>query len=344
MLQILSVDDPHLGTKRWLAKLTLLVEGVYHHHSYGVVDYSRPVLEQIKRNHDLDVLGYRIPLYLGHASDRDRIGSSAAVGYLLPGGMTIETDEAGVTRLFGVFEFVRQDVYEQVWRGEYSYGSVELVTEGLLDKRTGEPLGYVLTAHTLTCEPYIPNMVPNRILGLLDGNPETSPAHYVFHSLHLEETMAAEKKVEKDAQAEVVETPSPTEAALGLVNEAFTAYREEAERRIQELTTQCEELQQKLQAVLAEKRQAELENLVKEIHTLNLPVATKEKYIPLIRENSLNENEMNLVMDNLRTISQHMGGLMFQQFGVSGAEPTKSGENPYEWIIESNAKQKQSRS
>jgi hypothetical protein len=338
MLQILSSGRAFAGANPYLVKLTLLVEGVYYHPVYGRMDYSAQVLKQIKEYHDRDVLGYRIPLYLGHETESG--GERPAVGYLLPGGMTLEADEQGKLRLFGIFELVRQDVYEQIWRGEYSYGSAELVVEGLVDKTTGEPLGPVLVAHTLTCTPFIPDMLPNQALSsspvTRKGRGETRPLYF---TLLMEKTMAEQvDKMEKSLK----EDAKSTDVALGLVNEAFAAYREEAERRIQELSARCDELQQQLQSVLAEKRQAELEALVKELQSLNLPSALKEKYIPLIRENSLTEKELALTMDNLRTISQHMGGLMFQQFGMAGATPEQMEKNPFEHIIEANRKQKES--
>lgn len=337
VLQILSLDRTFVGERRHLVKLTLLVEGVYYHPVYGRMDYSAKVLEQIKGYHDRDVLGYRIPLYLGHESELGE--ERPAVGYLLPKGMSLEADERGKLRLFGIFEIVRQDVYEQIWRGEYSYGSAELVVEGLVNKANGEPLGPVLIAHTLTCTPFIPDMLPNQVLAMtaLKGVGEGAPVHF---TLLMEKTMAEKPdKMEKEVSSEGTVT---TDVALSLVNEAFSAYRSEAERRIQELSAQCEELQKQLQSVLQEKKQAEMAALVKELQSLNLPVALKEKYIPLLQENSLSENELALTMDNLRTISQHMGGLMFQQFGVAGTTPEQMEKNPFEDIIEANRKQKES--
>ena len=326
MRQILFLDRIFAGAKRQLVKLTILVEGVYHHPIYGEMDYSAPVLEQIKSNHDRDVLGYRIPLYIGHGSPGEE---RPAVGYLLPNGMSLETLEDERLRLFGVFEIIRQDVYEMIWRGEYSYGSAEMIVEGLLDKYTGEPLGPVLVAHTLTCTPFIPGMVPNQVLSLGGGE---SAVHYF--------TLLREKTMTESNDKQVTQESS-TEAALGLVNEAFAAYRTEAERRIQELSNRCEELQKQLEEVMAQKRKAELDNLIKEIQNLNLPEATKEKYVPLIRENSLSESELAMLMDNLRTISQHMAGLMFQQYGIGTPNPEKPDVNPFEHIIEANRKQKE---
>jgi len=329
MRQILSLDRVFAGTQRWLVKLTILVEGVYYHPRYGRLDYSAPVLAQIKENHDRDVLGYRIPLYIGHALAGEE---RPAVGYLLPNGLSLEPDAEGRLRLFGVFELIRQDVYEQIWRGEYSYGSAELVSEGILDKTTGEPVGPVLVAHTLTCTPFIPDMVPNQVLSLVgDAEP------VVPFTLLTEQSMN-----DKEMQAPQTE-PSSTEAALGLVQEAFAAYRAEAERRIQELSARCDELNKQLQEVLAQKRQAELDALVKEIQSLNLPAATKEKYIPLIRENGLSDTELSLLMDNLRTISQHMAGLMFTQYGMGGPTPEQPDQNPFAHIIEANRRQAQAR-
>jgi len=331
MRQILFLDRVFAGTKRQLVKLTILVEGVYYHPVYGEMDYSASVLQTIKSNHDRDVLGYRIPLYIGHSSPGEE---RPAVGYLLPNGMSLETSEDGRLRLFGVFEIIRQDVYEMIWRGEYSYGSAEVAVEGLLDKYTGEPLGPVLVAHTLTCTPFIPGMLPNQVLSL---GGET--VHYF--TLRTETTMSESKNMTESNDKNVA-LESSTEAALGLVNEAFAAYRNEAERRIQELSNRCEELQKKVEELMAQKRQAEMENLIKEIQSLNLPQATKDKYVPLIRENSLSENELALLMDNLRTISQHMAGLMFQQYGIGTPNPEKPDVNPFEHIIEANRKQKES--
>lgn len=297
-------------------KLNLLVEGVYFHPVYGELDYQLPTLMKVKENFDKDVLGYPVPLFIGHEQPERRVGAMPAVGFLVPNGLSIQQGEDGRHRLFGLFQLTRQDVYESIWRGEYRYGSVELAAN-YKDKISGEELGPVLLAHVLTNQPFIPYMEPNRVL--------SEPKPLFFYQ---ENTMSKEVKEQKMAE-------TANETAIEVIKSAFDAYRQEAERRLAEQQQELEELRQQVKQLQKAKREAELAALVQEIQSLQLSQALKDKYIPMILADQFTERELNVVMENLRLVSQHMGSLMFSQVGSTQTEVA----NPYSDIIKRNEEQ-----
>lgn len=293
-----------------LVRLNILVEGVYQHAVYGELEYSLPVLERLKANHERGLPGYRVPLFIGHNLNPERVGGSPAVGFLVPGGLTIEPDADGRHRLFGTFEMVLQSVYEQIWRGEYRYGSAE-IAPAFLDKESGEEVGPVLLAHVLTNQPFIPNLARNQVL-----------SHVPSLFFYQEYPMSNETNKEQELET----------TAVNLIREAFDAYRQEAERKLSEQQQELEALREELRQLRKQKREAELAGYVREVESLSLPQALKEKYIPMIQADQLSDRELSLVLENLRAVSQYMGSLMFSQVGSL----PETQANPYQDIIQRN--------
>lgn len=140
-----------------MLRLPIARLGKWHHDSYGTVEFTQQDFNDIKDNFQKNVRGYEPYLRYGHNQKGSGLhGAEPAQGFLK------KLEQKGDV-LWGDFDTTNNEVEDEVKTGKYRYGSAELVRNGM-DKGTGQRLSIFLKGHTLTNEPFVPNLPRNQVV------------------------------------------------------------------------------------------------------------------------------------------------------------------------------------
>ena len=139
-------------------KIPIAKIGKWFHKNYGTVEFTQEDFDHIVGNFRANARGYEPYLRYGHNKKGAGIFSGEpAIGFLK------EMQQLGDV-LWGTFEPTTDEVVDEIRSGQYRYASAEVVRNAT-DKSTGKPLRIFLKGHTLTNEPFIPDLPRN---GLAD--------------------------------------------------------------------------------------------------------------------------------------------------------------------------------
>ncbi len=305
------------GSDKRYFKVPIAVLGEWVHPQYGKVKFTQTDFDQMKANFSIKVTGYEPPLFLGHPVDRDSVEAAPAVAFL--SDLTQEEDV-----LFGYFEVVDPNVYEDVKLGKYRYSSAELVREAV-SKKTGEDIGTCLIGCALTNRPFLTEMP--RVAALAEKFSECAELHTSFLF---------------PLKTKFSETHNMSEIATNESQSVTTESSVEAlSERLMALTKLCEDAEAKAsryEALLAERLLAEK---IEKIRKLNLSESIKQEYSELLSVPNLAPEVEEKFMSMLHKLSEENDRLLLEQRGTSteteqANSPEQFSVNPYEDILEAN--------
>jgi hypothetical protein len=310
----LSESEDSAGNR--YIRLPIAVLGEWVHPQYGPVTFSQKDFDQIQTNWNARVTGYEPPLYLGHPTDRTTVGGAPAVAFL--NKLYQESDT-----LFGEYDPVDDEVFQDTKQGKFRYSSAEIVREAN-SKETGESIGTLLVGAALTNTPFLTRMPRVEAGEHLQFSESEGTASTLF---------AVSVLAPSDSSPMTVEATPATPAAPAVDVEKFT-----------DLVTEVETLRAELrvtQTALAEttaklKAQA-LDQRLSEVNSLNLAAPVKERYSEMLRTEVLSEDQAEQVMSLMRSLSdgnkQNFTEPRGSQEAVVETAAVTATENPYASII-----------
>jgi hypothetical protein len=337
--------------KRYLIKVPIAKKGIYHHPVYEVLDFSDEILTTIESNIKRDVVGYPIPITLGHLQD----------GGEKQGELVRVYREGDI--LFGEWE-VNKETYRKVEDGVITFSSAEFFPN-YINKLTGEPVGRTLFGMALTNVPYMPNQP--RVLTLSDNSEEIycfssklnlTELHYnnrevlsnnnniVDKSLTKEEVIMTDES-KKETRELDNNNPIQLSDQVQILQQKLSEYDiklSEMEKSYQEKLTEYhsknEELSIKVQKYEDRIKEEELNAKLAYLKELNLPSDINEKYSELIKNGSLGDSE-EVVLTSLAKLAQNTHIELLTQHGYANKTAQMNDElfeDPYAKVIEYNKK------
>jgi hypothetical protein len=126
------------------------------HKSYGLINFSQLDFDQMVTNFNSNELGFVPYLRYGHARFPKAIDGEPSTARL------VSLQQEGPV-LFGIFQPDNMEVVQDIEKGNYRYASGEF-TRNDRSKRTGIPIGTVLSAVALTNAPFLPDLPEAQIL------------------------------------------------------------------------------------------------------------------------------------------------------------------------------------
>jgi hypothetical protein len=148
--------------------------GSWYHPVYGVVKFSQRDFDDMKRNFEKDELGF--PPYMRYGHD---LGSNPGVVDADPSrGNIVSLFQDGEV-LFSLVAASDDNAYLDVKENRMRFASAELM-RNTESKHTGESIGTVIKAISLTNAPFIPNL-PNSEALSTNSDPLTTPGYFVLN-------------------------------------------------------------------------------------------------------------------------------------------------------------------
>jgi hypothetical protein len=303
--------------------------GKWKHEAYGRVEFSQKDFDDITTNWKNNAAGFEPPLYLGHPRNDKAWSGAPAVGFLE------NVVQEGDT-LFGLYEPVDKEAFEEVKKGQYRYASSE-VYRNAKDKETGAVIGTLLTAHALTNEPYLTKLPRVEVTEKLEFSNPINTTRFVFSQ---ESATCTKEVVTINAMTQTTEVTSEKDTAA---HEQFVQLQHENETLRLELSDKNKQLADLQDAVAAIKQELsihterakkqELSDKLARLNKLNVSAATKEKYSQLFAEGTLDATGE----ENIFSLLEELSAGNVQKFtdvqGVQEKSEETAVENPYSETI-----------
>lgn len=343
--------------KGFFLKVPIAKEGEFHHPAYGKLSFDQETVSTIKKNIEDNVLGYEIPITVGHTDEEEKDGSL----------VSIETED---TTLFGIWE-VDKDVYRKVQDNKVNYSSAEFYPQ-YRDKKTGDQVGRTLFGMALTNRPFIPNLPKVQALGDKEGSEtqwllseiavKPSECSTIIEKSHQPEAEALSENTIGTNMSDNNQTPAPVKEAEAEVKDTVAVDSQKLSEEIQSLQEQyaqkLSEVEAKYKETLSEIteknsllsdrlqkyeeriKEEELNAKVNYLNELTLPEDFKKTYVELVKEGKLGESE-EAVMQSLSELAKSFQNDILVQHGSSNATANLNDEkfkDPYEDVIAYNKK------
>ena len=148
--------------------------GSWYHPVYGVVKFSQRDFDDMQRNFERDELGF--PPYMRYGHD---IGNDPNVVDAAPSRGTIVSLFQEGEVLYSLVAASDTQAYSDVKEKRMRFASAELMRNAE-SKHTGENIGTVIKAISLTNAPFIPNL-PNSEALSTNSDPLTTPGYFVLN-------------------------------------------------------------------------------------------------------------------------------------------------------------------
>jgi hypothetical protein len=299
-------------------RVPIAVMGEWVHPQYGQVTFSQKDFDQIQSNWNARVTGYEPPLYLGHPTDRSTVGGAPAVAFL--NKLYQESDT-----LFGEYEPVDDEAFQNTKQGKFRYSSAEIVRDAN-SKETGESIGTLLVGAALTNTPFLTRMPRVEAGEHLQFSESDGTAPTLF---------AVSVLANPDSDVMATETAPVQVAASAVDLEKFT----ELVTAVETLRGELEGTKTELAQTRARLKAQALDQRLSEVSSLNLAAPVKEKYSEMLRQEVLSEPQAEQVMGLLRTLSSDNKQVYSEPKGSQESAADSAGvaeENPYAHIIAAN--------
>lgn len=303
--------------KRYL-KVPIAVLGQWQHPEYGAVEFNQKDFSEMLQNWSENVTGYEPPLFLGHPNNDNTTEGAPSVAFL---EKLYQEDKT----LFGLFDPVDDQVFNDVDRGAYRYSSAE-VYRNAFSKTTAEPVGTLLRGAALTNRPYLTGMPRVEAIHQQFSEQSTDNVSFLF-PLTTTEIMTTE-------------ATAPTQAAAPAANDQYQKLSEKVvdlTLLVEGLTTKLTATEQKLSeaTVLLEKQ--EKASLIAKLNTLNINADTKQVFSELISEGALVGEALKVRFVKLEELSQANAQTFSEPKGVVTQQPVEGDTvNPYLKDIQAN--------
>lgn len=312
-LQVLSE-----ASKRYL-KVPIAVLGQWQHPEYGSVQFNQKDFDNMLQNWSENIAGYEPPLFLGHPNNDTTTEGAPSVGFL-------EKLYQEDSTLFGLFDPVDDQVFNDVDKGAYRYSSAE-VYRNAFSKTTAEPVGTLLRGAALTNRPY------------LTGMPRVETIHQQFSEQPLNNVTFLFPLTTEIMSTEPITSSEATTAVAS--NDQYQKLSE----KVVDLTILVEGLQAKL--TLAEQKLSENAALLEKqekaafiarLNALNVNADTKQIFSEMIIDGYLSGAALAAKFEKLENQSSENVQSFSEPKGSVTPQPMEEEiVNPYQKVIEQHA-------
>ena len=297
-------------------KVPIAVLGEWFHPDYGEVKFVQTDFDSMLENWEENVVGYEPPLFLGHPIDNTTVEGAPSVAFLEK--LYQESDT-----LYGLYDPVDAEAYQNAAKGSYRYSSAE-VSRNAVSKKTGQPIGTVLRGAALTNRPF------------LTGMPRVEAVTQQFsESVDNNLTILFPLTTEKEMTTQLENTTADLQTQYQALSEKVIALT----LTVEDLNTKLGTTEQKLSEANQRLEKQDQETLLAKVSLLNISAESKETFSEMIKTGGLSleqrEKFWNMYVaqsnNNVQVFSEPKGTV-----DSEAVKPDAPASNPYAYVIAAN--------
>lgn len=323
---------------------------------YGEVTFDQDTFDSFIENFTAKITGYEPPLFLGHPMDVDSAEGHPAAGFLE------ELVQEGDI-LWAIADDVDDATYDLVRDGRYRYASAEMLTNGT-NKDDGSSVGPLLIGLALTNRPFVPNLprveaLADRMTGnILLSSFNITPTKPQDEVMTTNTNGSAQQPQSPPPAATVTAQPSgtlstsPTPSGGGGSGDApstqqpqqFSNPPVQSSQNNQQidLTDHVLELARRVELAEKQLREQTKAGFLSRINAMTLSDTTKQHFTSMIQSDGFTPDQMEKVLDGLKTLSDGNEGDILTQKGehlsLSDSSNETTAESPYAKVLDRNRK------